>query len=1320
MFCIPHNKKGNSMSFNKTIIASFVGAALTSATASAAGAQLHGSNADLTNLPIKVMAKKNKQTQHVATVSGMRNVYDANLGKATFQWAELNQAKPDMGAIAAEQQLAYAADFYLSRLTGLSAQKNNLIQPVLAGKHDIGRGAMIAKYKQEVAGIEVFNREFNIMMDREFNLVASSGYLADASSKHKISSMIKDLPSAFGESVQAVNSAFTAMGGDSNAVQLAAKASGTKYQQFAVTNLAKDKQLVGEPRAKKVFFEAKGQLVPAHYVEIETGAFDSLESEYYSYVISAKTGEVLFKNNLTSHADKFNYRVYADATGKPMDSPHGNVIPAETGTAEDSYLNAPYVAAPMVSVSNSPFSKNDAWLADDATATAGNNVKAYVDAIAPQGLTNGDYMADVTSANTFDYSYDTDSAEYTKHNRKAAIVNLFVVNNFLHDDFYDHGFDEAAGNAQNDNFGRGGEDGDAINAEVQDNSGFNNANMSTPSDGAHPRMQMYLWETTQAVNGVDFGVTVTTHPDLGLLADIQFASFGPDVYQVSGDLVRIDDATDNATDGCEAAANGDALVGKIAIIDRGSCTFVQKVLNAQAAGAIAVIIANNKDGNVPAPMGGSSDSVTIPSMGISQDEGAAIYALLDASETVSVDMFKNDLTRKFKDSSWDNGIVAHEWGHYISNRLVGNSSGLSNNQGRSMGEGWGDFHALLLLSEADDAMMAGNDMFQTAYSATSYVASFASGIRRVPYSTDLDINPLMFHHIEYSAQVHDSGEIWASMLWDSYVALINDDRHTFAEAQSLMKDYLVAGYKMTPMAPTFTEARDAVLAAAYAHDPEDYRLILAAFARRGMGVGAESPDRFSTNHLGVVQSFETELATFNVTSHDLNVNYEGLTSGYCSNDSILDKGETGTVSFSVTNTGSQALAGVTGTIEVTSGHDVTFANDGIVTLGDVAMFGSVTSAPIEFTLNEAGTGDNLTFKLTFPDLAEGTIANEYALSTTVNVDFTPRTLVGTEQYEDFNTLSRLNDFTETVMVGGDMAKGTFGLDQWDAADGLISSSAHSFASDVAYQTRVMQVGYAGDFTITWWHLYNLEADWDGAVVEVSVNGGAWADVTAMGGQFMGDGYTNTLLDYTEVEFAGQQVFSGINYGWEVVNFGETLNGNEVQFRFRQATDSAYVPPSFAGFSAGWYIDDMTFTNTTNSIFSDVIAGDANPCDNRLPYVSASADVSVNEGGSVALSVEASDPNGDALTYTWTQVSGSAATLTGADTAALSFTAPSVSATETLVFEVAVSDGTATVTDSVTVTVKDIPAPTPVKKSSGGSTGLIALLLLPLAILRRRK
>ncbi|MCR3949499.1 M36 family metallopeptidase, partial [Aeromonas caviae] len=86
----------------------------------------------------------------------------------------------------------------------------------------------------------------------------------------------------------------------------------------------------------------------------------------------------------------------------------------------------------------------------------------------------------------FDYSFQAGDAPFTDSARNNAIVNLFYVNNWLHDYWYDAGFNEAAGNAQANNYGRGGTGGDPIQAQAQDWGGRNNANMTTPADGRSP------------------------------------------------------------------------------------------------------------------------------------------------------------------------------------------------------------------------------------------------------------------------------------------------------------------------------------------------------------------------------------------------------------------------------------------------------------------------------------------------------------------------------------------------------------------------------------------------------------------------------------------------------------------------------------------------------------------------------------------------------------------------------------------------------------------------------------------------------------------
>ncbi|MEZ7275957.1 rhombosortase-dependent M36 family metallopeptidase [Pseudoalteromonas sp. 68 DY56-GL68] len=1279
------------------------------------------------------------------TVSGHKSIFDAQLGKATFLWQAVGQAKPDMSVVLPEQRNAYAADFYLNALTGVSTAKKGVSSAVLTDLSEQKLGSITAKYKQKVHDIEVFNREYNLIMDKEQNLVAGSGYFANVSSNATKS--FAPLAKFVGAE-QSIKRAIKELA-DIN-VSLVKSTEQGDYVKYNVTNQNGEKVVVGQPRAKKVFFEVNGQLESAYYVEVEVADKNSLDSDYFSYVIGADNNKVYFKKDLKAHAADFNYRVWADADGYPWEGPHGDVIPAD---GPDQVDETEILDAPLVSLSYySKLSTMDPWLEDDATTTSGNNVFAYADVIAPQGFTEGDFTAETTSDYTFDYPYQVDQVANSYDNRKAAIVNLFYMNNFLHDFFYDHGFDETSNVAQVSNYGRGGVEGDPIEAQAQDNSGLNNANMSTPADGASPRMQMYLYNSKDAKVGVDFGVVVTSDETIGLLESTQVSGFGQGQFaDVAAEVVRLIDGNDvdsgSVTDGCEPATNAADLAGKIALVDRGSCNFTAKVFHAQEAGAIGAIVVNN-DPNTddPAPMGGEDDAVLIPNMGLNFADGHKMYDAIDAGNAVTVNMF-NKAT--LKDGTLDNGIIAHEWGHYISNRLVGNSSGLINFQGRAMGEGWGDFHSLMFIAKAGDINIPGNDKFQKAYGSGTFVEDFYFGIRRVPYSTNMEVNPLSFRHITENAGTdvgiaptnvaspHAAGEIWATMLWESYVALINE--HGFEEAQNRMANYLVAGYKLTPIAPLYTEARDAILAAAYAVDTNDYELILGAFAKRGMGLGAVAPERFSTDLTGVVESDDMELASFTLKDVSVNNNFNGAELGYCSNDNILDKGETGTLTVSITNTGSETLTGTQAQLSVVSNHDVTFENDGLITFDEMTPFTSATSAPIKFTLNDAGTADTLEIQVSFPELSaddEIVEAASETLSYTVNMDFEAKAPVGSQTSDNMEVAATsLHDFKENVMTGGDLAEGTqsmandgnvafFNTFGFGLGEQTMYLNNNDFESDVAVETKEFEIGFAGEFAVSFWHFYLIEENWDGGVVEISVNGGNWVDVTEMGGTF-DVGYDGPLTENDAQAIQDRDTFTGNNidengaYGnYETIRFGTELNGNRAKLRFRLSSDSAVS-------EFGWWIDNVSFTNVTTPILSNVIAGDTFACDNAMPVISVSGDESISESATGTLSVTATDRNSDdELTYAWTQVSGSAATLSGEDTATLSFTPGSISADEEVVFEVVVSDGVASVSEQVTVAVTNeaepvVETPEP-RNSSSGSFGFLTLLLAPLALVGRRR
>ncbi|CEP09408.1 hypothetical protein [Parasitella parasitica] len=114
----------------------------------------------------------------------------------------------------------------------------------------------------------------------------------------------------------------------------------------------------------------------------------------------------------------------------------------------------------------------------------------------------------------FDYEANFDTEEPQDY-EDAAVTNLFYWCNTAHDFFHRYGFDEKAGNFQQDNLGRGRKnddgEGDAVIANAQDGSGRNNANFATPPDGKHGKMRMYVWDQTKPMRDGDFESGIVIH-----------------------------------------------------------------------------------------------------------------------------------------------------------------------------------------------------------------------------------------------------------------------------------------------------------------------------------------------------------------------------------------------------------------------------------------------------------------------------------------------------------------------------------------------------------------------------------------------------------------------------------------------------------------------------------------------------------------------------------------------------------------------------------------------------------------------------------------
>ena len=137
-------------------------------------------------------------------------------------------------------------------------------------------------------------------------------------------------------------------------------------------------------------------------------------------------------------------------------------------------------------------------------------------------------------------------------------------------------------------------------------------------------------------------VTITSPPSIAWTYRIGAADFGPPLSSpgVSGNIILANDGVGTTTDACEAIVNGAAISGNLALVDRGTCPFTQKVANAQAVGAVGVLIADNVAGSPPAGITGVDPTITIPSVRISLADGNTIKAQLGVgvSGTLGINM----------------------------------------------------------------------------------------------------------------------------------------------------------------------------------------------------------------------------------------------------------------------------------------------------------------------------------------------------------------------------------------------------------------------------------------------------------------------------------------------------------------------------------------------------------------------------------------------------------------------------------------------------------------------------------------------------------
>lgn len=859
-------------------------------------------------------------------------------------------------------------------------------------------------------------------------------------------------------------------------------------------------------------------------------------ADIWNIHVDAQTGLILNKTNQTVYCAAGHAHSYgADISNDCRSESPGTVnVPANLALASETYHVFPTpVESPahgsrsIVTDPADPIASPYGWLdidgmaGNDFTYTRGNNAWAYDDSESdnePQVSESADGGAGLN----FDFPFDPNAEP--EANREAAITNLFYMNNRMHDFAYQFGFNEVAGNFQENNYGRGGKASDFVLAEALDSGGTDNANFSVVPDSINGRMQMYRW-------GRQGGRLVTVNAP-GVIQGSYAAgitdNWGPDVTTtpVTGDVVFADDGSGDPTFGCVNLVND--ATGKIVMVDRGACLFVEKAYYAQQAGGIACIICDHEQPPIQGNLGGQGPLVSQINIPVVWMKKAACDLLrqyagfgLNISLVIPPSSGPEEL-----DGDFDNGIIAHEYAHGISTRLTGGPSqaGCLGNA-EQMGEGWSDFFTLVTTTKPGD--VAGQNRGVGTFVFRQ--SNDGQGIRRYPYSNNMNISPLTYGDVPGNTGVHAVGEIWCGMLWDMYWAFVEkygfDPAWTNPGSGNVRAVQLVMdGMKLQPCSPGFIDGRNAILLAeTINNNGADTCLIQSVFARRGLGYLAQQND--SDNATDGIENFDPIPTCI----RELKITKSTPTP-------LVAAGQTATFNITVTNHKGAPVSNV-------QVNDVLPAGLGFVSADNGGTF---SAGQVNWTIPSMDNGAVVTLSytvLTDPEKQSNCLFND-------------------PMEEEFGLWSTLTlDGTNLEFFALQNAVAKVGQYAWRAPE-----SANLETDFVLEQGEAFTV--SGDNPVLrFWHQYNTEAFADAGFIEIKKEGDSWRRLNkdaVFRHPYDGD------VQYGTFALPNLQGFFGNSQGWQqsYIDLSDYA-GQSIYIRFRFGTDDNTAPTD-----GGWFVDGV--------------------------------------------------------------------------------------------------------------------------------------------------
>ena len=286
-----------------------------------------------------------------------------------------------------------------------------------------------------------------------------------------------------------------------------------------------------------------------------------------------------------------------------------------------------------------------------------------------------------------------------------------------------------------------------------------------------------------------------------------------------------------------------------------------------------------------------------------------------------------------------------------------------------------------------------------------------------------------------------------------------------------------------------------------------------------------------------------------------------ITSESCSPaNGVVDPNETVTVSLCLQNTGALNTTNLVATLQPTGGVTVPSApqNYGVVVSGGAAVCRNFT-----FTANTT-CGSTVVATLQLQDGATnlGTITYNFVtgvLSTTF-----------TQNFDGVAAPALPAGWVATNLQGAAPLWVTSSASNNSAPNSIFVDDPSSI-SDKIIETPSIAIA-TSSAVLSFKNKYALESGFDGGVLEISINGGAYADIVTAGGVFTAGGYTGTISGSFGNPLAGRSAWTGTtgSYITSTVTLPAGAAGQNVKFRFRMGSDNSVSNP-------GWNIDDVTIS-----------------------------------------------------------------------------------------------------------------------------------------------